>query len=118
MDVKRYRVSYKNGVIEEDGSPRSPHDSEPMVLASSFDALLAQRDALQGKLRVAVEALRDTAKAGYVAAEYMRLSPRPSHQKQVSDALLNAGSVLAAIGPLPPLPPPLPPLPQTREGGE
>ena len=47
-EVKRYRVSYMNGVIEEDGSPRSFHDSEPMVLATAYDALAASHAELVG----------------------------------------------------------------------
>lgn len=58
--VKRYRLSYRNGVIEDDGSPRDCQDSMPMVLASDYDTLkqcydgvvnagnklIAERDAL------------------------------------------------------------------------
>ncbi len=51
--VRRYRVSYQHGVIEEDGSPRSPMDSKPMVLASDFDALEKQRDELRTQLAAA-----------------------------------------------------------------
>ncbi|HXE08315.1 MAG TPA: hypothetical protein VN612_10485 [Acidobacteriaceae bacterium] len=50
-NVKRYRVSYMNGVIEEDGSPRSPHDSEPMVLASAFEAIERRCEELERALR-------------------------------------------------------------------
>lgn len=68
-------------------------DIEQCVSAADFDALLAQRDALEGKLKVAVEALQ-------------RIT-REDLRRMASDVCDEA---LAQIGPLP--------LPQTREGGE
>ncbi len=55
--AKRYRLSYRNGVIEEDGSPRDSQDSMPMVLASDYDAVVAELTTLRRQLREAGEAL-------------------------------------------------------------
>lgn len=57
--VKRYRISYMNGIIEEDGSPRSAHDSKPMVLASDYDLLLSQVEVLKREKDEAFDAFSE-----------------------------------------------------------
>jgi hypothetical protein len=43
--IKRYRVSYREGIAEDTGQWFHADASQPMVLASDFDREIAQRDA-------------------------------------------------------------------------
>lgn len=43
--VKRYRLSYRWGVVADDGMAKQLSDaSQPMVLATAYDAVVAERD--------------------------------------------------------------------------
>jgi hypothetical protein len=45
--VKRYTVSYRDGIKEYAGGIRSLMDSEPMVRASDYDQVVQERDQLR-----------------------------------------------------------------------
>lgn len=63
--VKRYRLSYRHGVVSAENDAKfSPDSSKPMVLATDYDALqaafqaaTAERDALKRELFVVAEAI-------------------------------------------------------------
>src|SRR5690349_8916450 len=80
--VKRYRLSYKNGVMSFDDSAMRPADaSEPMVLASTYDAAIAERDALKDEVyrrtkdaqSMAVSWAKDVTEKAALAARVERL---------------------------------------------
>jgi hypothetical protein len=81
MSVKRYRLSYRHGVIVDDGSDNYLADaSQPMVLASDYDTIDRLNSDLTQAATLAVQerdALRQQAEAMRADAERYRWLREP-----------------------------------------